>query len=143
MFCGAGVEGAHTEVMQLAAKLHSPIGHSLRGKDWIQYDNPYDAGMTGLLGYGACYDAMHDADVLLLLGTNFPYDAILSNARTIQVDHDPARRGRRTPLKLAVHGSVAATLRAVLPLIWQKTDRSFLDRMLHEQARKLEHVVDA
>ncbi len=143
LFCGAGVAGAHAEVMELAGKLNSPIGHSLRGKEWIQFDNPYEVGMSGLLGYGACYEATHEADLLLLLGTDFPYDSFLPQARTIQVDHDPARLGRRTPLELAIHGDVAATLRAVLPLVKQKTDRSFLDRMLRQHARALEHVVDA
>ena len=143
LFCGAGVEGAHAEVMELAARLASPVGHSLRGKEWIQYDNPYDVGMSGLLGYGACYDAMHEADLLVLLGTDFPYDAFLPQARTVQVDHDATRLGRRTALELAVHGDVGATLRAVLPLVEEKTDRSFLDRMLHAHARALEHVVGA
>ncbi len=143
LFCGAGVQGAHDEVMALAAKLHSPVGHSLRGKEWIQHDNPYDIGMSGLLGYGACYDATHEADVLLLLGTDFPYDAFLPQARTIQVDHDATRLGRRTPLDLAVHGDVGATLRAVLPLVEQKSDRSFLERMLHAHVKALEHVVNA
>jgi pyruvate dehydrogenase (quinone) len=143
LFCGAGVRGAHAEVMQLAAKLNSPIGHSLRGKEWIQYDNPYDVGMSGLLGYGACYEATHEADLLVLLGTDFPYDTFLPQARTVQVDHDAARLGRRTPLELAVHGDVAATLRAVIPLVNQKTDRVFLDRMLHRHVRALEHLVDA
>src|ERR1700754_3443588 len=136
LFCGAGVAGAHAEVMELAGKLHSPIGHSLRGKEWIQFGNPYDVGMSGLLGYGACYEATHEADLLVLLGTDFPYDSFLPKARTIQVDHDPSRIGRRTPLELGIHGDVAATLRAVLPVVEQKTDRSFLDRMLrrHEKA---------
>jgi pyruvate dehydrogenase (quinone) len=143
LFCGAGVQGAHDEVMALAAKLHSPVGHSLRGKEWIQHDNPYDIGMSGLLGYGACYDATHQADLLLLLGTDFPYDAFLPQARTIQVDHDATRLGRRTPLDLAVHGDVGATLRAVLPLVEQKSDQSFLERMLREHVKALEHVVNA
>jgi pyruvate dehydrogenase (quinone) len=143
LFCGAGVQGAHDAVRALAGKLHSPVGHSLRGKEWMQYDNPYDVGMSGRLGYGACYEATHQADVLLLLGTDFPYDTFLPQRRTAQVDHDLSRLGRRTPLDLAVHGDVAATLRAVLPLVKQKTDRSFLDAMLHRHARALEHVVDA
>src|SRR5438132_11273808 len=143
LFCGAGVQGAHDAVIALAGKLRSPVGHSLRGKEWMQYDNPYDVGMSGLLGYGACYDATHQADLLLLLGTDFPYDAFLPQRRTVQVDHDLARLGRRTPLDLAVHGDVGATLRAVLPLVTQKSDRSFLDDMLREHARALEHVVDA
>ncbi len=143
LFCGAGTQGAHDDVMALAGKVQSPVGHSLRGKEWIQYDNPYDVGMSGLLGYGACYDACHQADLLLLLGTDFPYDTFLPQARTIQVDHDASRLGRRTPLDLAVHGDVGATLRAVLPLVRQKDDRSFLDHMLQEHVNKLEHVVGA
>jgi len=143
LFCGAGVQGSHDLVMALAAKLLSPVGHSLRGKEWIQYGNPYDVGMSGLLGYGACYDATHEADLLLLLGTDFPYNAFLPQRRTVQVDHDLSRLGRRTPLDLAVHGDVAATLRAVLPLVKQKPDRSFLDDMLRRHAGALEHVVEA
>jgi len=100
-------------VMELAGKLHSPVGHSLRGKEWIQYENPYDVGMSGLLGYGACYAATHEADLLLLLGTDFPYDEFLPGAHTVQVDHELSRLGRRTPLDLAVHGDIGATLRAV------------------------------
>jgi pyruvate dehydrogenase (quinone) len=143
LFCGAGVRGAHPEVMQLAGQLQAPVGHALRGKEWIQFDNPYDVGMSGLLGYGACYDAMHAADLVVLLGTDFPYDTFLPQAHTVQVDQDAARLGRRSSLDLAVHGDIRETLRAVLPMIRPKTDRSFLDRMLHEHARKLEEVVGA
>ncbi len=143
LFCGAGVEGAHAEVMGLAGKLQSPIGHTLRGKEWIQYDNRYDVGMSGLLGYGACYEATNDADLLVLLGTDFPYNDFLPGAHTVQVDHDATRLGRRTALELAVHGDVRETLRALLPLVAQKRDRSFLDRMLHKHADALEHVVSA
>lgn len=143
LFCGAGVRDAHGEVMQLAELLHAPIGHSLRGKEWIQFDNPYDVGMSGLLGYGACYQAMHEADLVLLLGTDFPYDEFLPGTNTVQVDHDAARLGRRTPLQLAIHGDVRETLRAVLPLLHAKSDREFLDRMLAEHCRLLEQVVDA
>src|SRR4029453_13286455 len=73
LFCGRGVAGAHDEVLALAERLKAPVGHALRGKEWIQYDNPYDVGMSGLLGYGACYEAMHSCDLLVLLGTDFPY----------------------------------------------------------------------
>ncbi|KAA9150940.1 pyruvate dehydrogenase [Amycolatopsis acidicola] len=143
LFCGAGVRGAHAEVMELAGKVHSPVGHSLRGKEWIQFDNPYDVGMSGLLGYGACYKASHEADLLLLLGTDFPYDGFLPQAHTVQIDHDATKLGRRTPLDLAVHGDLKETLRAVLPLVDQKQDRRFLDDMLGEHYRSLETVVDA
>jgi pyruvate dehydrogenase (quinone) len=143
LFCGAGVREAHTEVMQLAGKVHSPVGHSLRGKEWIQFDNPYDVGMSGLLGYGACYDAMREADLVVLLGTDFPYDDFLPQAGTVQVDHDAGRLGARTPLELAVHGDVAETLRAVLPLVETKRNRSYLDRSLRKHAKSLENVVAA
>jgi pyruvate dehydrogenase (quinone) len=143
LFCGAGVKDAHAEVMALAEKLHSPVGHSLRGKEWIQYDNPYEVGMSGLLGYGAYYKATQEADLLVLLGTDFPYQDFLPGAQTVQVDHDATRLGRRTPLELAVHGDVGATLRAVLPLVEQKSDRSFLDHMLHKHAEALEHAVSS
>lgn len=143
LFCGAGARGARAEVMELAATISAPVGHTLRGKEWIQYDNPYDVGMSGLLGYGAAYEAMHEADLLLLLGTDFPHDTFLPQARTIQVDHDATRLGRRTALELGVHGDVKATLSAVLPLLTAKTDRSFLDGMLRRHARALERVVEA
>ena len=143
LFCGAGVRGAHSEVMQLAGQLLAPVGHALRGKEWIQFDNPYDVGMSGLLGYGACYDAMQAADLVVLLGTDFPYDTFLPQAHTVQVDQDATHLGRRSSLDLAVHGDIRETLQAVLPMLRQKTDRSFLDRMLHEHARKLEEVVGA
>ena len=109
---GAGVRGAHAEVMRLAETVHAPIGHTLRGKEWIQFDNPYDVGMSGLLGYGACYEAMHEAELMIMLGTDFPYDTFLPAAHTIQIDHDAARLGRRTPLQLAVHGDVGDDARA-------------------------------
>ncbi|MGW5647639.1 pyruvate dehydrogenase [Saccharopolyspora sp. NPDC003752] len=143
LFCGSGTRGAHREVMELAGRLNAPVGHALRGKEWIQYDNPFDVGMSGLLGYGACYDAMHRADLVVLLGTDFPYDNFLPQANTVQVDIEPAHLGRRTVLDLAVHGDVGETIRAVLPRLSQKADRSFLDRMLREHAGQLERVVDA
>ena len=143
LFCGAGTRGAHGEVMELATRLQAPIGHTLRGKEWIQFDNPFDVGMTGLLGYGACYQAMHEADLLLLLGTDFPYDTFLPQAHTIQIDRDPARLGRRTLLELAVHGDVRETLRGVLPLIEQKTSHEFLASMLHRHERALRTAIDA
>ncbi|MFD0277010.1 pyruvate dehydrogenase [Kitasatospora sp. NPDC127111] len=143
LFCGAGVRGAHAEVMEVAGVLNAPVGHSLRGKEWIQFDSPYDVGMSGLLGYGACHEALHAADLVLLLGTDFPYDSFLPQARTVQVDHDATRLGRRTALELAVHGDVSATLRAVLPLLEPKRDRGFLDEMLRKHCRALEDVVGA
>lgn len=141
LFCGAGARDAHAEVMALAGKTSAPVGHSLRGKEWIQFDNAYDVGMSGLLGYGACFDAMHEADLVVLLGTDFPYNDFLPQARSVQIDHDAGRLGRRTLLELGVHGDVRETLRAVLPMIEAKEDRTYLDRMLRKHARSLETVV--
>ncbi|MCW2953579.1 MAG: thiamine pyrophosphate protein domain protein TPP-binding protein [Conexibacter sp.] len=143
LFCGAGVRGAHAEVMELAGAVLSPVGHALGGKEWIQFDNPYDVGMSGLLGYGACHEATQEADLLVLLGTDFPYDNFLPQKRTAQVDHDPTKLGRRTLLDVAVQGDVGATIRALLPLVRPKSDRSFLDRMLRRHAGTLERVVSA
>lgn len=142
IFGGIGCAGARDEVLQLAGLLNAPVGHSLRGKETLQYDNPYDVGMSGLLGYGACFEACHEADLLLMLGTDFPYRQFLPLRNTIQVDVDPSRIGRRTPLDLGVLGDVGATLRAVIPLLVPKK-RDFLDRMLRAHVDKLESVVDA
>lgn len=143
LFVGAGVRNAHDEVIRLAETLKAPIGHALGGKEWIQYDNPYDVGMSGLLGYGACYEAMQEADLLVLLGTDFPYDDFLPQQHTAQVDHDLSRIGRRTPVDFAVQGDIWATINVLLPRLRNKDDRRFLDRMLQRHAAALEHVVGA
>lgn len=144
LFCGSGTAGAHEEVMQFAERLKSPVGHALRGKEWIQYDNPYDVGMSGLLGYGACYEATHECDLLILLGTDFPYNAFLpKNCKIAQVDVRPENLGRRTTLDLAVWGDVRETLRCLTPKVQAKTSRKFLDRMLKKHADTLDGVVGA
>ncbi|MFE0651203.1 pyruvate dehydrogenase [Streptomyces sp. NPDC059534] len=144
LFCGSGTAGAHAEVMQFAERIKSPVGHALRGKEWIQYDNPYDVGMSGLLGYGAAYEATHECDLLILLGTDFPYNAFLpDDVKIVQVDVRPERLGRRSRLDLAVWGDVRETLRCVIPRVRAKTDRRFLDKMLKKHADALEGVVRA
>src|SRR5699024_6859274 len=144
IFAGYGVRGAHDEVIALAEKIGAPIGHSLRGKNFIAYDNAYDTGMTGLLGYGAAHAGMHDADLLLMLGTDFPYAQFLpGKVRTVQVDIDPARLGRRTAVQLPVLRDVQATVAAVLPKIARKNDRAFLDRRLKRHRQLLDEVVGA
>lgn len=143
LFCGAGVRGAHAEVMELAGTLLAPVGHALGGKEWIQFDNPYDVGMSGLLGYGACHEASNEADVLVLLGTDFPYGDFLPQRNTAQVDRDPAKLGRRTLVDWPVHGDVRSTIAKLLPLLERTRDRSFLDAMLRRHAATLEKVVDA
>jgi pyruvate dehydrogenase (quinone) len=144
VFCGRGVAGAHAEVMEFAGKVKAPVGHALRGKEHIQYDNPYDVGMSGLLGYGAAYEAMHECDLLLLLGTDFPYtDFLPRDVRTVQVDVQPERLGRRTQLDLAVWGDVRETLRCLTPAVREKPSRRFLDRMLERHTHVLEGAVHA
>ncbi|MBY8340643.1 pyruvate dehydrogenase [Streptomyces spinosirectus] len=144
LFCGSGTAGAHAEVMEFAGKIKSPVGHALRGKEWIQYDNPYDVGMSGLLGYGAAYEATHECDLLILLGTDFPYNAFLpDDVRIAQVDVRPEHLGRRSKLDLAVWGDVRETLRCLIPRVKPKGNRRFLDRMLKKHADALEGVVKA
>ncbi|MEW2416338.1 pyruvate dehydrogenase [Streptomyces sp. NPDC046866] len=144
LFCGSGTAGAHAEVMEFAGLVKAPVGHALRGKEWIQYDNPYDVGMSGLLGYGAAYEATHECDLLILLGTDFPYNAFLpDDVKIVQVDIRPEHLGRRSQLDLAVWGDVRATLRALNSRVRPKADRRFLDRMLKKHADALEGVVRA
>ncbi|MER5767172.1 pyruvate dehydrogenase [Streptomyces sp. NPDC001985] len=144
LFCGSGTAGAHAEVMEFAERVKSPVGHALRGKEWIQYDNPYDVGMSGLLGYGAAYEATHECDLLILLGTDFPYNAFLpDDVKIVQVDIRPENLGRRSKLDLAVWGDVRETLRCVTPRVRAKTNRTFLDRMLRKHADALEGVIKA
>ena len=131
LFCGRGVAGAHDEVLALAERLKAPVGHALRGKEWIQYDNPYDVGMSGLLGYGACYEAMHSCDLLVLLGTDFPYVQFMpTKPKVVQVDLRRERLGSRSRLDLGVWGDVKETVRALLPRVDEKPDRAFLEQML-------------
>ena len=143
IFAGAGVQGAHDEVVALAELLKAPIGHSLRGKDFIQYNNPYDIGMTGLLGYGAAAEGIEDADLLILLGTDFPYDQFLPGTRTAQIDRAPHHLGRRTDVDLAVHGDVLPTLRALMPLLEANKSPKFLDHMLKKHDRLMNKAVGA
>ena len=133
LFCGAGCAGAHDEVVELARKLKAPIVHSLRGKEYIEYDNPFDVGMTGLVGFASGYWAMKDCDALLMLGTDFPYRQFFpENALIAQIDIRAAALGNRCPLDLGVIGSVQPTLGALLPLIQEKTDSSHLDWALKD-----------
>jgi pyruvate dehydrogenase (quinone) len=144
LFCGSGTAGAHAEVMEFAEKVKAPVGHALRGKEWIQYDNPFDVGMSGLLGYGAAYEATHECDLLILLGTDFPYNAFLpDDVKIAQVDIRPEHLGRRSKLDLAVWGDVKETLRCLTPRVKTKRSRRFLDKMLKKHADALEGVVKA
>jgi pyruvate dehydrogenase (quinone) len=138
---GAGTAGAHAQVMALADTLNSPIVHAFRGKEHLEYDNPYDVGMTGLLGYASGYKAIKEADVLLMLGTDFPYTQFYpEDAAIIQVDIRGRHLGRRTPVDLGMVGSVRDTIDALSPLLEQKTDRTHLDRSLRHYRRTRESL---
>ncbi|MDN5703595.1 MAG: pyruvate dehydrogenase [Micrococcales bacterium] len=143
LFVGDGVRDAHDAVIELADVLGAPIGHSLRGKDAIQFDNPFDVGMTGLLGYGAAAEGMKDADVMVMLGTDFPYDQFLPDTLTIQVDRDASVLGRRTQVDYPVHGDTLATVQGLLPLLKRKRSRSFLKKTLKRHDRIMNHAVGA
>lgn len=136
LFCGAGTAGAHAEIMALAGKLKAPIVHSLRGKEYVEYDNPHDVGMTGLLGFASGYKAINACDTLLLLGTDFPYRQFYpEDARIVQIDVRPEALGNRCALELGVLGTVDETLRALLPLIDDKSDTRYLDAATRDYRR--------
>ncbi|BAJ73163.1 thiamine pyrophosphate-requiring enzyme [Microbacterium testaceum StLB037] len=118
ILAGAGVAGAHDEVVALAERLQAPVVHALRGKEHIEWENPYDVGMTGLLGFSSGYRAMEDADVVLMLGTDFPYPQFYPQQAThIQVDIRGAQLGRRHPVDIGLVGTVHDTVEALLPLL--------------------------
>lgn len=131
VFCGIGASGAHPEIVQLSQKILAPVGYSFRGKMGIQHDNPYEIGMTGLLGQAAAYQSMHESDLILLLGTDFPYDKFMpTNNKIIQIDTAVERLGRRAKLEMGFCGDIKDTLQALLPLLEQKEDASFLEAQL-------------
>ncbi|MBP2292832.1 ubiquinone-dependent pyruvate dehydrogenase [Azospirillum rugosum] len=141
LLCGSGCQGAHDELLALGERLQSPMVHALRGKEHVEWENPYDVGMTGLIGFSSGYYAMRDCDVLLMLGTDFPYRQFYpegSNVRIAQVDIRAEQIGRRAPVDLGVVGDVRATLRALLPLLKRKTDGRHLAtaRQHYTKARK-------
>src|ERR1700744_4568835 len=138
LFCGRGCAGAHDELMKLAEALKSPIVHALGGKDHVEYDNPYDVGMTGFIGFSSGYAAMHACDVLLMLGTDFPYKQFLpTDARIAQVDIMPENLGRRCKIDIGLVGDIRLTIEALLPLLKAKSERKHLDRAIahYQKAR--------
>jgi pyruvate dehydrogenase (quinone) len=141
MLCGSGCQGAHDQVLALADRLKAPIVHALRGKEHIEWDNPFDVGMTGLIGFSSGYYAMLDCDVLLMLGTDFPYRQFYPRGpgvRIAQVDMRPENIGRRVPVDLGIVGDVRATLDALTPLVKEQRSRSHLDQATqhYRKARK-------
>ena len=131
IFCGIGAADAHDEVVELSQKLNAPVGYSFRGKMEIQYDNPNEIGMTGLLGLPAAFHSMHESDLLILLGTDFPYTQFMpTDCKIVQVDIKPERIGRRAKVTMGLQGSIKDTLEVLLPMISQKEDDSFLQAQL-------------
>ena len=129
ILCGSGCQGAHAELLALGERLKAPMVHALRGKEHVEWENPYDVGMTGLIGFSSGYYALMDCDVLLMLGTDFPYRQFYPGrpgVRIAQVDLRAENIGRRTPVDLAVVGDVKATLAALTPLLEQKRDDTHL-----------------
>lgn len=131
IFCGIGAADAHDEVVELSQKLNATVAYSFRAKMDIQYDNPNEVGMTGLLGLPSAYHSMHECDLLILLGTDFPYTPFMpADCKIVQVDIKPERLGRRAKVDIGLCGTVKDTLTALMPLITQKQDDSFLQAQL-------------
>lgn len=138
LMCGSGCAGAHDELIALAERLKAPVVHSLKGKEFVEYDNPYDVGPTGLIGFASGYYAMIDTDVLLMLGTDFPYRQFYpkgSGVHIAQIDIRPGQLGRRVSLDLGLVGDVGATIRALLPKLDERSDDSHLTKAVNHYQR--------
>ncbi|AXP79348.1 Pyruvate dehydrogenase [Mariniflexile rhizosphaerae] len=143
LFCGHGCRDAIDEVMQLAQKLNAPLGYSFRGKIFFDYEeNPYAVGLNGLLGNKSGFEAMHQTDVLLMLGTDFPYSEFLpEKCKIIQIDIKPRKLGRRAKVDYGYCGNIKSTLEELMPLVKVKTSTDFLDKMrdLHQDIEETYH----
>jgi pyruvate dehydrogenase (quinone) len=138
IYAGSGCAGAHDEVIQLAQRLKAPVAHTSRGKDALEYDNPYNVGMTGVIGMESGYHAILNCDTLILLGTDFAWQQFYPKHATIlQVDRDPTHIGRRHPVNLGVVGNIKDTLQALLPRIEQRDNTSFCDSYVQRHAKAL------
>jgi pyruvate dehydrogenase (quinone) len=134
IFGGDGCRDARDEVIELARKLNAPVGYSFRGKQWLEHDNPNAVGMTGLLGYGGAYSAIHEAELLLLLGTDFPFSEFLpgKSVKKVQIDKNPKHIGRRTAVDLGLVGDIKATVGALLKSVGAKSETRFLEKQVAE-----------
>ncbi len=143
LLCGSGCAGAHDEVVSLAGALNAPMVHAMRGKEHVEWENPFDVGMTGFIGFSSGYHAMLNCDTLLMLGTDFPYRPFYpTKAKVAQVDRDPTALGRRVPLEIGVVGDVTETVRALAPRLKPRTDRRFLDSARKHYAKAREGLDD-
>jgi pyruvate dehydrogenase (quinone) len=131
IYCGLGASEAHDEIIQLAEKLKSPVAYSYKAKMAIQYDNPYEVGLTGLLGIPSAYQSMHECELVILLGTDFPYTPFMPvDNKIVQIDIKPENLGRRAKLDMGLCGDVKNTLQVLLPMIEKKEDTTFLNQQL-------------
>jgi pyruvate dehydrogenase (quinone) len=143
ILAGAGCAGAHDELVAVAGALQAPVVHALRGKEFVEYDNPYDVGMTGLLGFSSGYRAMEQCEALLMLGTDFPYRQFYpEDATVLQVDIRGEQIGRRTRVDLPLVGTVKHTVEALLPRLAPKTETSHLDRIREHYRKARERLND-
>src|ERR1700674_3321096 len=147
IFGGDGCRHARDEVIELAERLKAPVGYALRGKQWLEHDNPNAVGMTGLIGYGGAYGAINEAELLLMLGTDFPFSEFLPGAKVkkVQIDKNPKHIGRRTNVDLGLVGDIKSTVSALLPAVREKTDGEFLAKQLaHTESfhKLLQHYVE-
>ena len=139
IYAGAGCAGAHDEVVATAARLKAPMAHTSRGKDFLEYDNPYNVGMTGMIGGPAAYHAILDCDVLLLLGADFAWPQFYPDSATIiQIDADPTHIGRRHPVTIGAVGDIKTTLEALLPRLKQHEDNAFLTAHVERHRKDVE-----
>src|ERR1700756_2877664 len=129
IFGGDGCREGRDEVVELACKLKAPVGYSFRGKQWLEHENPNAVGMTGLMGYGGAYKAIHEADLLLMLGTDFPFPEFLpgDSVKKVQIDKNAKHIGRRTAVDLALVGDIKTTVTALLAKVSNKSDSTFLE----------------
>jgi pyruvate dehydrogenase (quinone) len=147
IFGGDGCRDGRDEVVELARKLKAPVGYAFRGKQWLEHDNPNAVGMTGLIGYGGAYNAIHEAELLLMLGTDFPFSEFLPgpSVKKVQIDKNPKHIGRRTAVDLGLVGDIKSTVSALLPAVREKTNGDFLAKQLaHTEAfhKLLQHYVE-
>ncbi|MEJ8570927.1 thiamine pyrophosphate-dependent enzyme [Microbaculum marinum] len=143
IYGGYGCRDAHDEVVALAAKLKAPVAHTSRAKEFLEYDNPFDVSMTGIIGIKSGFEAVENCDLLLCLGTNFAWTQFYpKDARIVQIDNDPTHIGRRVPVALGLVGNVKDTIAALLPKLEERSDDSFLQKCLKEHQSSLKELDD-
>lgn len=139
LYAGIGARTAHDQVVALSKRVHAPVVHTSRAKEFIEPNNPNNVGMTGILGNRAGMESIQQADLLLCLGTNFAWTQFYpEKSHIVQIDHDPIHIGRRTPVHMGLLGDVGDTIDALLPMLDQKSDRGFLDETLKQYEKDLQ-----